>query len=95
MKLIKLFFLIIFIILAFLITGCSTTAPVVMKFPNVPKEMLVTCPDLKSTDETTAKLSEVINVVVENYATYYDCKALTDDWIEWYNTQKKIFESVK
>jgi hypothetical protein len=85
----------LFLTLCILLAGCGTTAPVVMKFPNVPKDMLVTCPDLKSTDETIAKLSEVINVVVENYATYYDCKASTDNWIEWYNTQKKIFESIK
>ena len=77
------------------LSACSTTAPVVMKFPNVPKEMLETCPDLKQLDENTTKLSDVVKGVVDNYAAYYDCKASTDDWIEWYKTQKKIFESVK
>lgn len=79
----------------FALTGCATPVPVVMKFPVVPPELLKTCPDLKTLDPETKKLSDVINVVVDNYGTYYDCKSNVDDWIEWYNSQKKIYESVK
>lgn len=76
-----------------LLSGCSAV-PIVMKFPDVPKDMLVACPDLKLSPETT-KLSEVLPTVVDNYGQYYTCKDNVDSWIDWYNTQKKIFDSVK
>ena len=81
------------VIAVLLITGCSSV-PVTMKFPDVPKDMLVSCPDLKLVSETT-KLSEVLPVIVDNYAQYYTCKDTVDNWIEWYNSQKKIFDSIK
>ena len=81
------------IIAVLLISGCST-APVTVKFPDVPKDMLTTCPDLKLAPETT-KLSEVLPVIVDNYAQYYTCKDTVDNWIEWYTEQQKIFNSIK
>jgi hypothetical protein len=77
-----------------LLSGCLMTAPVKRSFPEVPAELMEVCPDLKQTDDTT-KLSEVIKVVTENYSEYHECKAKVDTWIEWYKTQKTIFESVK
>jgi shikimate kinase len=74
--------------------GCATSVPVQRTFPNVPAELKVACPELKETQETT-KLSEVISVVVDNYGQYHECRAKVDTWIEWYNAQKTIFESVK
>jgi hypothetical protein len=84
-----------FLILAVVLSGCATSVPVTMKFPDVPKELLVSCPDLKTVDPETKKLSEILNVVVDNYAQYYNCKSNVDDWIEWYNTQKDISNKVK
>jgi hypothetical protein len=81
------------LVTALLITGC-TSVPVMPKFPDVPNDMLVSCPDLKLIPETT-KLSEVLPVVVDNYGQYYTCKDSVDSWIDWYNSQKKIFDSVK
>jgi hypothetical protein len=82
------------LITALLITGCASTVPMVAKFPDVPMDMLVACPDLKQLPETT-KLSEVLPVIADNYGQYYTCKDTVDSWIEWYNTQKKIFNSIK
>jgi len=76
-----------------LIAGCSSV-PVTVKFPEVPNDMLETCPDLKLIPETT-KLSEVLPTVVDNYGQYYTCKDTVDSWIDWYKNQKKIFDSVK
>ena len=81
------------LVTALLITGC-TSVPVMPKFPDVPNDMLVSCPDLKLIPETT-KLSEVLPVVVDNYGQYYACKDSVDSWIDWYNSQKKIFDSIK
>jgi hypothetical protein len=81
------------IIALILLSGC-TTVPVTVKFPDVPKDMLETCPDLKLIPETT-KLSEVLPTVVDNYGQYYTCKDTVDSWIDWYKSQKKIFDSIK
>ena len=82
------------IIVAFLLLSGCTTVPVTVKFPDVPKDMLETCPDLKLIPETT-KLSEVLPTVVDNYGQYYTCKDTVDSWIDWYTNQKKIFDSIK
>lgn len=78
---------------ALLLTGCLVT-PVKRNFPEVPPEIMIACPDLK-TVEPTEKLSEVLKVVVDNYGQYHECRAKVDAWLEWYKTQKQIFESVK
>lgn len=85
----------IFILLpALLLTGCIGSKPVVVKqvWPDVPKELLEACPDLKKVKPDTNKLSEIIEVVADNYSQYYDCKAKVDDWIIWYNGQKEIYD---
>jgi hypothetical protein len=49
------------------------------------------------TDEGTSnvKASELLRTVTENYATYYQTREQVIGWQQWYNEQKKIFESVK
>jgi hypothetical protein len=76
-----------------LLTGCLVT-PVKRNFPEVPKELMEACPDLKQT-QPTEKLSEVLKVVTQNYGQYHECRLKVDTWVEWYKTQKEIFESVK
>ena len=76
-----------------LLTGCLAT-PVQRSFPEVPEELKVACPDLMLLEPTT-KLSEVVSVVAKNYGQYQECQIKVDTWIEWYKTQKQIFESVK
>ena len=82
------------LITALVITGCASTVPIIEKFPDVPKDMLIACPDLAQIPETI-KLSEVLPVVADNYGQYYTCKDTVDSWIDWYNTQKKIFDNIK
>jgi hypothetical protein len=82
------------LVLPMLLAGCLAT-PVKRNFPDVPDDMKVACPSLKEVDPTTTKLSDVITVVSENYGEANICRDKVDNWIEWYNTQKKIFDSVK
>lgn len=77
-----------------ILAGCSTTVPVTAKFPEPPKYSTQTCPQLQELKEG-AKLSDVAKTVTINYTTYYDCAVKTDAWVEWYQIQKHIFESVK
>lgn len=82
------------ILLATLLTGCSTTVPVVAKFPEVPKHLLVKCPQLNKVGDD-AKLSDIAKTVTINYTEYYTCAVKNDAWIEWYGVQKNIFEGLK
>ena len=68
--------------------------PVTAKFPDVPERLLVKCPQLEKL-ENEAKLSDIGKTVTNNYTTYYECAVKNDAFIEWYQTQKRIFESVK
>jgi len=94
MNMFKLLLLVAFIILAFLATGCSTVVPVKAKFPDVPERIMVKCPQLEKVSETPT-LSDVAKTVTNNYTTYYECAVKHDAFVEWYQTQKRIFESVK
>jgi hypothetical protein len=91
MNLLKLFILTIFIILAFLATGCSTVVPVTAKFPEVPERLLVRCPQLEKLGNDP-KLSDVSKTVTINYTTYYECAVKHDAFVEWYKIQKEIFD---
>jgi hypothetical protein len=46
-------------------------------------------------DPETTRLSDVVQSVVTNYGQYQACDNKVDTWIEWYRTQKTIFDSVK
>lgn len=77
-----------------MLTGCLNT-PVNRHFPDAPTDLKTACPGLQQVDPATTKLSEVITVVTDNYAQYHECRIKVDLWIEWYTTQKQIFDSVK
>ena len=91
MNVIKHFILVVFTVI---MTACSTTVPVKAKFPDVPERLLSKCPQLEKLKDD-AKLSDISKTVTINYSTYYECAVKSDAWIEWYQTQKNIFESVK
>lgn len=77
-----------------LLSGCLSTAPVKRNFPDVPQDLLQACPNLKEIEPTT-KLSDVVKIVTDNYTQYHECAIKMEIWIEWYKTQKTIFESVQ
>jgi len=82
------------LLVPFLLAGCLAT-PVKRNFPEVPDDLKQACPALRTVDPTTTKLSDVVEVVSDNYGTYQECQIKIDGWVEWYNTQKTIFDSVK
>jgi hypothetical protein len=83
------------LLLALLLTGCATVVPVKAKFPEIPSELAVECPDLTKLPADTKKLSDVVSNVSGNYSTYYECQARKEAWVEWYKAQKQIYEGVK
>jgi hypothetical protein len=82
------------LIVFLLLSGCSTTVPVVAKFPKAPSELVERCPDLIPL-VADAKLSDVAKSIVNNYTLYYQCSVKIDAWNEWYESQKKLFEELK
>ena len=81
------------IFLITLVTGCATG---VAKFPEVPNEL--TGPAASLTPLDTSKkieLSDIVENANENAGKYYELRTKYNAWIEWYNTQKKIFNSIK
>jgi len=77
-----------------MLAGCSTVVPVTAKFPDAPKLGLGTCPQLQTVPDDV-KLSGLTTAVTTNYSTYYECAVKADQWNEWYEIQKRIFEGVK
>jgi hypothetical protein len=83
------------LLLALLLTGCSTVVPVTAKFPEAPGNVAMTaCPQLRKIAED-ARLSDISKTITMNYSTYYECAVKTDAWIEWYQKQQQIFNNVK
>jgi hypothetical protein len=70
------------------------SVPVKAKFPEAPSTFFESCVELKKL-EKDAKLSDVAKTVTENYTLYHECSIKTQAWIDWYKSQKKIFEDVK
>lgn len=74
-----------------LLTACGSLYPVKQEFPVAPEALLQKCPDLMVIDDGKNSLRDMLKVVIQNYATYYQCAEKTSGWQEWYKEQKKIF----
>ena len=83
------------IVIACLIASGCTTVPVTAKFPTVPDSLKEPVASLKTLDVPKPELSDLISNANDNYAEYYRLRDKYNGWINWYNTQKQIFESVK
>jgi hypothetical protein len=81
-----------YLLIALLLSGCSTLVPVAPKFPEKPSNV-EQCPQLDTVSDNV-KLSELTNTIVKNYGSYNECVVKVDTWNEWYDTQKKIYEGV-
>lgn len=81
-------------ILALSLSAC-VSVPVERRFPKAPEELMIKCPNLQLVPQGTTQLSIVVETITSNYGQYQLCQSKTDTWVEWYNEQKKIFESVK
>lgn len=80
-------------VLTLFLIGC-TTVPVAPKFPQVPTLLLEKCPELNKVIEEP-KLSDIAKTITLNYTTYYECSIKQEAWVEWYNVQKQLYESIK
>jgi hypothetical protein len=81
--------------LVLLLSACSTPVPVKQSFPVAPQMLLERCPDLLTIDDGKNSMRDMLKVVIQNYALYYQCAEKTHGWQDWYGQQKKIHESVR
>ena len=78
-----------------LLTGCATSVPVTMSFPQAPAALTKPCEQLLPLATDKKELSDLLDNANENYSKHHECAAKFKGWQEWYDTQKKIFEDVK
>jgi hypothetical protein len=76
------------------LTGCTTIVPVKVDFPKAPDTLKQKCSELSKVKDQ-ANLSDIAKIVSDNYTKYHECSMKNDSWIDWYETQKKIFDGVK
>ena len=78
-----------------LVAGC-TTVPVTMTFPEAPAVLKEPAGKLTPLDTSKKiELSDIIENANENAGKYYELREKYNAWIEWYISQKKIFDSIK
>lgn len=87
--------LILLFVLVIMLAGCSTLFPARQEFPAAPQVLMERCPDLMTIDDGKNTLRDMLKIVIQNYALYYQCAEKTQGWQEWYNNQKKIYENIK
>jgi hypothetical protein len=76
-----------------LLTGC-VTVPSSQKFPNNIDVLMQEPPELQEVTPG-ASATEVFNVVIINYGTYYEVANKLKGWQEWYRIQKENYNSNK
>lgn len=75
------------------LSACATPVPVKQSFPVAPAALLERCPDLLTIDDGKNSMRDMLKVVIQNYALYYQCAERTHGWQDWYGEQKRIHES--
>ena len=78
-----------------LLTGCATSVPVTMSFPQRPEALEKPCDRMEPLAADKKELSDLLENTTDNYAKAKECNAKVTAWQEWYETQKKIFEEIK
>lgn len=80
---------------ALLLGGCSTVVPVTQRWPEPPGlQATKPCPELQRLGDSP-QLSDVAQVVANNYNEYWNCRIKLDAWIEWYQKQSAIHKELK
>ena len=76
--------------------GCATKiAPVNLKWPDAPPELMAPSEELTPLDAKQTQLSDLINNANTNYTKYYNLKDRYDAWQSWYNSHKQIYQGAQ
>jgi hypothetical protein len=61
----------------------------------VPKALTEKCESLMKIEGDKVAITEMLKVVIHNYSLYYECTTKVEGWNEWYQEQKKIYNTIK
>ena len=78
------------------LAGCATKiAPVNLKWPDAPAELLVPAEELTPLTADQTRLSDLIDNANTNFSKYYILKDRYDAWQSWYNSHKQIYQGAQ
>ena len=78
------------------LVGCATkVAPVNLKWPDAPPELMEASEELTPLNPDQTKLSDLIDNANTNYSKYYLLKDRFDSWQQWYNSHKQIYQGAQ
>jgi hypothetical protein len=78
------------------ITGCATkVAPVSLKWPDAPAELMEPADDLTTLKPEQTRLSDLIDNANTNFSRYYILKDRYEAWQQWYNTHRQIYQGAQ
>ena len=86
------------LLVAALLSGCSVLVPVKPRFPEPVPELIEQCKELQQVPIAAGNpvaITDMLKIIVNNYSLYYQCSNKVDGWNQWYEQQRKIYESVK
>jgi hypothetical protein len=76
--------------------GCANrVAPVKLKWPDVPQDLIAPPEELTPLDPNQTRLSDIIDNANINYSKYYILKDRYEAWQQWYNSQKQIYQGAQ
>lgn len=85
----------ILLALTLTLAGCASVVPVTQKWPEAPGlQSQQPCGELKSLPNNPT-LSQVAEVVNQNYTQYYQCVVKLEAWQNWYQQQQIIHKDLK
>ena len=87
----------LFLSLVLFLSGCAMfqkPVPVAPQWPDAPLELKKKCEELKTISGDKISITDMMRVIVENYSLHYQCSTKVEGWHEWYEEQKKIYETV-
>ena len=75
------------------LVGCATKiAPVNLKWPDAPAELMEPADDLTTLKPEQTRLSDLIDNANTNFSRYYILKDRYEAWQQWYNTHQQIYQ---
>ena len=78
------------------LVGCATKiAPVNLKWPDAPAELLAPAEELTPLTADQTRLSDLIDNANTNFSKYYILKDRYNAWQSWYNSHKQIYQGTQ
>ena len=79
-----------------MLSGCATkVAPINLKWPDAPSELMQPAEDLTPLAVDQNKLSDLIDNANTNFSKYYILKDRYEAWQSWYDSHKQIYQGAQ